>query len=64
MLPGRLPVFWLEGPVYMATGVLPFAGLTAYDPQKVVRMASEPASQAGDSDLMRKLSVQGALSVS
>jgi len=44
-------------------GVLLFTGLTAYDTQKIVRMASDPAIQAGGSDLMRKLSVLGALSL-
>ena len=38
-------------------GVLLFTGLTAYDTQKIVRMASDPAIQAGDSSLMSKLSI-------
>jgi hypothetical protein len=44
-------------------GVLLFTGLTAYDTQKIVRMASDPAIQAGDTTLMRKLSILGALSL-
>ena len=44
-------------------GVLLFTGLTAYDTQKIVRMASDPAIQAGDSSLMSKLSILGALSL-
>ena len=44
-------------------GVLLFTGLTAYDTQKIVRMASDPAIQAGESELTRKLSIMGALSL-
>jgi FtsH-binding integral membrane protein len=44
-------------------GVLLFTGLTAYDTQKIVRMASDPRLQAGKSDLMRRLSIMGALSL-
>lgn len=44
-------------------GVLLFTGLTAYDTQKIVRMASDPRLRAGKSDLMRRLSIMGALSL-
>jgi FtsH-binding integral membrane protein len=42
-------------------GVLLFTGLTAWDTQRIVRMASDPRVQAGDSGLMRRLSILGAL---
>lgn len=44
-------------------GVLLFTALTAYDTQKIVRMASDPKIQSGESGLMRKLSVLGALTL-
>lgn len=44
-------------------GVLLFTGLTAYDTQKIVRMASDPRIQADESGLMGRLSVLGALSL-
>ena len=44
-------------------GVLLFTALTAYDTQKILRMASDPKIQAGESGLMRKLSVLGALTL-
>jgi len=44
-------------------GVLLFTGLTAYDTQKILRMASDPRIQAGESALMGKLSILGALSL-
>ena len=44
-------------------GVLLFTGLTAWDTQKILRMASDPQVQAADSELVRKLSIMGALSL-
>jgi uncharacterized protein len=49
--------------VVSVIGVLLFTGLTAYDTQKILRMASEPSIQADKSGLMGKLSVLGALSL-
>ena len=43
--------------------MLLFTGLTAYDTQKIVRMASDPRLRAGDSNLLRRLSIMGALSL-
>jgi len=44
-------------------GVLLFTGLTAWDTQKILRMASDPQVQAAGSELVRKLSIMGALSL-
>jgi uncharacterized protein len=41
-------------------GVLIFTGLTAYDTQRIARMAADPAIQS-DGNLMMKLSIMGAL---
>jgi hypothetical protein len=49
--------------VVSVIGVLLFTGLTAYDTQKILRIASDPNIQAGESSLMGKLSVLGALSL-
>lgn len=49
--------------VISVIGVLLFTGLTAYDTQRIVRMASDPNIQASGSELARKLSVLGALSL-
>jgi hypothetical protein len=47
--------------VVSVLGVIIFTGLTAYDTQKILRMASDPRVQAGESQLMGKLSILGAL---
>ena len=44
-------------------GVILFTALTAYDTQKIKRMASDPAIQGEGSALMSKLSILGALSL-
>jgi FtsH-binding integral membrane protein len=44
-------------------GVILFTALTAYDTQKIKRMASDPAIQGEGSTLMAKLSILGALSL-
>ena len=49
--------------IISVVGVLLFTGLTAYDTQKIVRMASDPRLRAGDSNLLRRLSIMGALSL-
>ena len=42
-------------------GVVLFTALTAYDTQKIVRMASDPKIQAEGGELLNKLSILGAL---
>lgn len=42
-------------------GVLIFTGLTAYDTQKIARMAADPQIDAQGEALMRRLSIMGAL---
>jgi FtsH-binding integral membrane protein len=44
-------------------GVLIFTGLTAYDTQKIARLASDPKIQSEGSGLMGKLSILGALTL-
>jgi len=49
--------------IVSVAGVLLFTGLTAYDTQKILRMASDPRVQAGEAGLMGRLSVLGALTL-
>jgi FtsH-binding integral membrane protein len=49
--------------VISIVGVLLFTGLTAYDTQKIMRMASDSRIQAEEAGLMSRLSVLGALSL-
>jgi FtsH-binding integral membrane protein len=49
--------------IVSVAGVLIFTGLTAYDTQKIVRMASDPRIQADGAGLLGRLSVLGALSL-
>ena len=44
-------------------GVIIFTGLTAYDTQKIYRLASDPRIQGEGSQLVSKLSILGALSL-
>jgi len=44
-------------------GVVIFTGLTAYDTQKIKRMAMDPSIEAEGGDLMQKLSIMGALTL-
>ena len=44
-------------------GVLIFTGLTAYDVQKISRMAADPQIAGQGPELMRKLSIMGALAL-
>jgi FtsH-binding integral membrane protein len=44
-------------------GVLIFTGLTAYDTQKIKRMAADPTIQAEGPELLTKLSILGALTL-
>ncbi len=44
-------------------GVVIFTGLTAYDTQKIKRMAMDPAIEAEGGELMQKLSIMGALTL-
>ena len=45
------------------SGVLIFTGLTAYDVQKISRMAADPQIAGQGPELMRKLSIMGALAL-
>jgi FtsH-binding integral membrane protein len=47
--------------IISVAGVLLFTGLTAYDTQRIVRMASDPRIQGDGSQLMGRLSILGAL---
>jgi FtsH-binding integral membrane protein len=49
--------------VISIVGVILFTALTAYDAQKIARMASDPRIAAGGEGLMTKLSILGALSL-
>jgi len=49
--------------IVSVAGVLLFTGLTAYDTQKILRMASDPRVQADGSALLGRLSVLGALTL-
>jgi FtsH-binding integral membrane protein len=47
--------------IISVAGVLLFTGLTAYDTQRIVQMASDPRIQGEGSQLMGRLSILGAL---
>jgi FtsH-binding integral membrane protein len=57
-------IFLASGPldfIISCAGVLIFTGLTAYDTQKLYRMAADPAIEGQGAALLQKLSIMGAL---
>ena len=60
---GTYALFALVGLILSYAGVLIFSALTAYDTQKISRMASDPQGAAGGTAALRRLSILGVLSL-